>query len=362
MYKWCQAGTKHIWLRNNSTIRPCCSMIGHYNSHTYPINKPSDFIDMMISQSWQKKYDQLENGPFEDLCNICIDKEKLEQEKTGKKNDFPSQRLKVNNFTKDGKKFFLKIDFSNKCNLKCAMCSSSRSTGWIKDEEKMQELLSSFKIHFPHDKYTTIGSGWWLDIPIRWWKNLAAVEVSGGEPLYQEEALGFMDFLATNVPDIRLNIITNSTLIDDNIISILKAIKNTKLVCSVDAWEDHVYAYVRNGTHNLKQVKANLKSLYKNNIWFDINDTIHCLNYDQYEKGEQWLKDNNMKIFHNSGHVYAPYFLNINRGLPKSINPKSTEDKSSIFIKWVKALDVVRNTNVLQIRPEFKEWFKSVGM
>ena len=69
-----------------------------------------------------------------------------------------------------------------------------------------------------------------------------------------------------------------------------------------------------------------------------------------------------MKVFHNSGYVYTPYFLNINRGLPKSINPKSTEDKSSIFIKWVKALDVVRNTNVLQIRPEFKEWFKSIGM
>ena len=78
MHKWCQAGTKHIWLRNNSTIRACCSMIGHDNKHTYQINKPSDFIDMMVSQSWQKKYNQLKNGPFKDVCNICIDKEKIE--------------------------------------------------------------------------------------------------------------------------------------------------------------------------------------------------------------------------------------------------------------------------------------------
>ena len=34
---------------------------------------------------------------------------------------------------------------------------------------------------------------WFKQIPIEWFKNLGAVEISGGEPLYQEDALEFLE-------------------------------------------------------------------------------------------------------------------------------------------------------------------------
>ncbi len=351
MKRWCQAGAQHIWLRNNCTVQLCCSMIGHENKHTYPIKKPSDFIKIIQSPEWQNEYQILETGPLKNDCDICLTNE----QRVG-----DSQRIKLHSYSCKSTKFFLKIDFSNKCNLKCTMCGSSRSTSWIKDEIKMNDLLAPYDIHLPVDPHTTLGSGWWLDIPVSWWKNLGAVEISGGEPLYQQEALEFLDFLASQVPDIWLKIITNTTLINDNIIELFKAIPNSRLLCSVDAWQDDIYNYARRGTHGLDSVKTNMLKLHQHGILFNICDTIHCITYDQYDIGHQWLADNNIQGRHIKNYVYTPEYLDINRALPRSINPDSTEDRSMKFARWIQALDTVRGTNVLTIRPEFEEWFESL--
>ena len=350
MNRWCEAGNQHIWLRNNLTIQLCCSLINSYN-HSFTIKNPSDLIKIMDTEEWKNKYKILETGPLQNNdCSICIDSE---ARVAG-----DSQRNKLKSFTSEG--FFLKIDFSNKCNLKCVMCNSSRSSNWLKDEKKMSKMLEPNGINFCLDPHTTLGKGWWLDIPISWWKKLGAVEISGGEPLYQEEALEFLDFLASQVPNIRLNIISNTTMVSDDIIKLFKSISNTYIVCSVDAWENTVYNYARRGTHDLDSVKSNIIKLHQHGIKFCICDTVHCITYDQYDKGTTWLKDNNINVGHIKNFVYTPELLNVDRALPKNINPKSTEDQSLRFYQWVRALDTVRGTNVLSIRPEFKNWFESL--
>jgi len=346
MTRWCEAGNTHVWLRNNNTIQVCCSLTNKADN-TFKLANTVDFLEIMNSAEWKNKYSVLETGPLHNDCQSCT----LSERDAGH-----SQRLKLNDMTYDGKHFFLKIDFSNKCNLKCIMCGSSRSTGWIKDEQKM------YGLGFGDEpvSYTKLDDRWWLDIPENWWANLRAVEISGGEPLYQEDAVEFLEFLSDVNPKLHLRIITNLTIFNEKIKLILSKFPQARLLCSVDAWEDHIYEYSRGGIYSLDAIKENIKDLYSIVNDLSIVDTIHCVTYDQAEKGKKWISDNNLDIKHTTNYVYTPRHLDARSVLPEEIFPKGSKDQKlqQYFIKWITALDSVRGTDVLEIRPEFKNWFK----
>jgi MoaA/NifB/PqqE/SkfB family radical SAM enzyme len=330
------------------------------DQHRYTLDNPSDFLSLLESEDFKNQYNTLKTGELpKGECSIC---RSVEADPTTTN----SQRQKINSLTKNG--FYLKIDFSNKCNLKCVMCSSSRSTGWIKDEQKLKAM--DFKVD--NQQYQTIGDAWWENIPLSWWKNVGTIELSGGEPLYQEDALKFIDFLSNNVPTCYLRIMTNGTLIDDSVLNNLNKFENINVAVSVDAWQDDVYRYSRGDHFSIDHTKDNLQrllSIFKNKkrARVGICDTLHPINYDQAPIGKQWVYDwgisNSSNILsYNVGYVHKPYHLDIRKILPKEIYPPSSEDKELqiYFYKWIVALDKIRKTNILEVRPEFTEWFKTL--
>src|SRR6056300_474974 len=136
MTRWCEAGNNHIWLRQDNTVQLCCSLSKNADQHRYTLDNPSDFLSLLESEDFKNQYNTLKTGELpKGECSIC---RSVEADPTTTN----SQRQKINSLTKNG--FYLKIDFSNKCNLKCVMCSSSRSTGWIKDEQKLKAM--DFKV------------------------------------------------------------------------------------------------------------------------------------------------------------------------------------------------------------------------
>lgn len=348
--RYCQAGSKHIWLRNDNKAQICCSI--PQLGHSFKLDKPQDFVKLTQQEDFLQAYKILETQPIPGACDICVKNEQ---------NVGTSQRIKINDITSNGEKFFLKIDFSNKCNLKCIMCSSSRSTAWIKDEKKLNE---QYGYNYHIESHTTIGNRWWEEIDINWWRNLGGVEISGGEPLYQENAIDFIDFLSTNVPEVQLRIITNATLFDEYLLKIFKRFDWINVLCSVDAWEDDIYQYSRGGIHKLDDVKNVLTKIYDNVHSMSIADTIHCVTYDQPAKGIKWLKDNGLhKVRHNSNFVYKPEWLNVHSVLPSEFFPMGKKDTKlqQYFVKWITDLDKVRGTNILDIRPEFRDWFEEIN-
>lgn len=360
--RYCEAGKNHIWLRQNNEAQLCCTLAHSVDEHMFKLEKTEDFFSLITSKRWTKKYKALKKGPLPDgVCNICTSVEQT-QHRTA------SQRHKLRNETGYGSKFFLKIDFSNKCNLKCTMCSSARSTAWIKDEQKMNNLVTDPVLQVPVFPYETLDDKWWEKIPLEWWKNLGAVEISGGEPLYQPEALDFIDFLSINVPECRLRIITNATLINDKILSILDCFDNMGFICSVDAWEDDIYRYVRGDNYGIDAVKENITELFKmvktkKLSRIGICDTLHVINYDQMSLGKKWVQEfDSQLIRYNPNYVYKPYHLDLRRVLPKDIYPDSNPDPKlqKRFYEFITSMDKVRGTDVLEIRPEFKTWFQQI--
>ena len=354
MARWCDAGANHIWLRQDNVMQLCCSLDSNVKEHRVKLQTPAHFLQELKKPEHIQKYKVLETqGLPGGLCDICTDKERVYGD---------SQRLKINRIT-GGNKFFLKIDFSNKCNLKCVMCHSKRSTAWIKDEQRMNAILPK-NMQIDIDSYNSLRHEWWYNIPVEWWQNLGAVEISGGEPLYQEDALAFMDYLSRAVPTCWLRIITNATLVNDDTIEMIDRFERVFIMASVDAWQDDVYRYSRGDHYSIEHVKENIKRLLRRrNVKMAVTDTVHPMTYDQADLGRQWVESlGARRISYNSQKVYTPHHLDVDKVLPRSFNPKSSEDKELqiYFYKWISALDKVRGTNVLNIRPEFTEWFNEI--
>ena len=361
--RWCQAGKNHVWIRQDWSIQVCCSIFGDPSEHRLQIENPKHLFKV-LSKEWPERFRELETGPLPNgLCRICIDEEKM-QERLGERHS-GSQRDKLNRLTEYGDKFFLKIDFSNKCNLKCTMCSSRRSTGWIKDEQKMNKALQGdTRLDVKIALHETLGSDWFKQIPIEWFKNLGAVEISGGEPLYQEDALEFLEFLSIEVPDIQMRIITNSTLVDDKILAMLERFTRLKVLCSVDAWENDCYKYVRGGVYELPQIKENIIKLSQTCSRVDVTDTLHPANYNQHPLGLKFIEKVNEQhkpkrnIQYSWNYVSKPLHLNPRTVLPEEFVPgEKNISEQKLFYKFTTNLDKIRKQNILDIRPEFEPWW-----
>jgi len=353
--KYCNAGTHHIYLRSGADKdqgQLCCSVLNPKKNRVN-LTKTSSFLTAMQSLDWINKYKQLETGPLDDgVCNKCVTDESWSN---------LSQRKKINQLTIDGR-FFLKIDFSNKCNLKCVMCNSKRSTAWLKDEQKLNGLLPTWD--FDEEPSQNMDTNFWLEMPIDFWKNLGAIEVSGGEPLYHSQFIDFLEFLIEYVPNMLLRIITNGTLLDDRILKILDRFTRAEILISVDGWQDNIYQYARGGKqHELPKVKENILRFFGVVSKTSIVDTNHCITYDQKPIAQQWLRDQGIStISHQQDFCTSPGYMDSRRVLPSYIyeHGEKSLEKQLEFKTYILALDKIRGTDIFKVRPEFETWFSDL--
>jgi len=375
---WCNAGTSHVWLRNNNTAMPCCALKTNTLGETiFKLDEKSDFRKVMSSDEWKRafgylKFKQLPKGE----CEQCISQDAYSINKSRsvrhKINDYANRKMIGERGTTNTEPFFLKIDFSNKCNLKCVMCSSYRSTGWIKDEQRLSEIGA-----MPYENikpYEKLADKWWLNNEVEWWKTVNKIEISGGEPFYEPMMFDFLEFLLSiGKQNVNMTIITNLTLYNTEIDLILNKFTNVELSCSVDAWEEDIYQYSRGGIYSLETIKENIKLLSKVANRLSIIDTVHCITYDQAPLGKKWIQEQGFdNVFHDTNFVYTPRHLDARSVMPINLlqlnkliklsrgRRKQNKELQIKFYNWINALDNVRGTNVLEIRPEFESWFKEI--
>ena len=127
---WCNAGTSHVWLRNDNSIMPCCALkTSALNKTIFKLDEKSDFRKVMQSDQWKRsfgylKFKQLPGGE----CEQCLSQDRFltDNDKSRsvrhKINDWANKKMIGPRAEKGSQTpFFLKIDLSNKCTLKCVM-------------------------------------------------------------------------------------------------------------------------------------------------------------------------------------------------------------------------------------------------
>lgn len=196
--------------------------------------------------------------------------------------------------------WYLDLNLSNKCNLKCRMCNSISSTAWIADEK----LLSKEKKHYhrpQENKSVKIELNKILEIfedpkPFR---NLKYLALRGGEPLLELENIRVLEkFVEWDLAkNITLDISTNGSVISKEILKLISSFSQTDLYISLEAVGD-LYNYIRGGDKfNLNQLSENILQFRKaQNVTLMFAVTVSIYNIFQLDHLWDWFES-----------IYQPY-------------------------------------------------------
>lgn len=306
------------------------------------------------------------------------------------------------------------LRFGNLCNLACRMCGPEDSHTWYKDWVKMYgtewddthgkvKLEKNSKGRWATDAYDWHYSTLFWDQLEDNLENIQVVYMAGGEPLLIERHYEFLEKCIT--ADFAKNIIldynTNLTTIPAKVLPMWEKFKGVQIGASIDGIGD-VLEYQRYPA-KWESIEKNLRTL--DNLPKNVSAWIACTvtNTNVYHIPEfiDWIIQQDFSKINSSKnkkimthHVcHKPWYSSI-RVLPESIKKDITQnydvwkkyfskyddkyqarackildsiskymlvkdesDKLENFIDYTKKLDNIRNQNIINIVPQYKEIF-----
>jgi len=268
----------HKYVNPQGLVMPCC--VGNENYPLGNINE-SDLDDISTIKIQQ----QMLAGQRPDACSTCWYKEDV-----GIKSNRQTVNKKFAQYS-DQKNFILRhldIRLSNKCNLKCRMCSGKFSNRIAQEEIKLyrntkykDEVLDKDLVHkqlqYIEDNISTINS----------------VYFAGGEPLINEEHYSILNLLIKhNRTDIHIDYNTNFSLLSFKKFDVLeywKQFSNINLAASIDLIGTQSN-YVRNGV-DYEVLEQNYHAIKDfTNINFSISSVLSLYNiFNLPDLQKRWL-------------------------------------------------------------------------
>lgn len=360
----CYAPWHALSIRFNGDVVPDCVYTGRHGNLLRE-SLPEIFSNVGL----QKTKDSILNGILPLECQQCTKKEKVaghsrriffEKELNPLIKSFDPNKTDI---------VFLEFNMSNKCNLKCRMCSGVNSTAWIKEDIKLSNN-PCFKRPTDHPDFGYHNLSEKIvdrlfEYP-EYFKNLQYVNIKGGEPYMEPANKKIMEYLIKFdlAKNITLDISTNGTIIDKEFDELALQFKNTKWHVSFEG-TGKLYEYIRgDNTFSFKAFQTNLKEFKKfHNVI--LAGTVMTYNVCHLKEIKEWfdgIKEDNFNLVLNNV-VVTPEYLNPCL-LPDSIlkntgykhNPDLAYQLKS-FIEFTKELDKIRKTNVLDVCPELRNLF-----
>lgn len=347
----CMAPWKCLSVRFNGDITPDCVYTGRNgNIHENSLKELLQHPNLKHTQ------DAILKGYLPSECSQCSKKEHVNNHS---RRIFFNQVLDHVPRTTETDIRFLEVNISNKCNLKCVMCSGVNSTAWVKEDFKLHDMGIERPINHPDFGYRIIKE----DIIDRLFenpevfKNLEYVNIKGGEPFMEDSNIKLLNkLLELNLTNVTIDLSTNGTTENKEFEELLKQFK-TKIHISLEA-TGKLYEYIRGGNnYSWEQFLSNLPRFDK----FDrviIAGTVMPYNVCHIQGVLDWNKK--YEIFFNNV-VTTPEYLNPCI-LPDTIlnGTGYTNDSSldlSKFVEFTRKLDSIRGTSVLDVCPELSSIF-----
>lgn len=227
----------------------------------------------------------------------------------------------------------LDLDFSNFCNLKCVMCSSTRSSEWAKDEGLPVSVLSQDMI----DDLANVSS------------NLQHLTIQGGEPTIMKEYEYYFTLLKQKdlVKNIDLQMITNATNVNKRFYDLLSDFKSVRLSVSIDAY-GLANDYIR-WPSKFAQIEKNLIEIsnLSKNIHVELLNTLNILSMFNYYDFLTWCKklENH---FESKGKQFriVPMKMQDPRRYSPFIAPSKLKEKFTNDVKkFMKERSLTHNSN-----------------
>jgi len=262
----CRYAESGFYIAAHQVASPCCSIdTGEY---VFPYESIDQFLDQKILLDLREasKKGHILNHP---ACADCVYNERRSLTSTRHKG------LKTISKSNPGEHKLKRLDiaFGNTCNLDCVMCSpefSSKYNAAMKDmpnELKSGMGRTTLKNHtLSYEKIDEI-----LD---KVGNTLESVILKGGEPLYDKKAQYFLNKLVDINPNVKLEIISNCTIINQEFLS---KFKNITITASIDGIYE-IYEYIRG--FDFKILDNNIEKLIRmENVTVRIIVTVSKYNF-----------------------------------------------------------------------------------
>ena len=258
------------------------------------------------------------------------------------------------------------IDFGNSCNLRCTMCDPHKSTGWMKDAKLLENKLG-IEVRRAVQLQKQPGLGWqegleyglpmdFVDKNIDMLLQATNIKCGGGEPFYMPQFIGMVDKLIEHGFKGHLSIITNMTLLKDDIVKKLKKLPSVTLIVSIDGI-NHLYPYMRPSTpfgkYKGQTIQDNIVK-YQEDFQIGLSYTPQLMNVYNIKEYIGWVEEN----MHRKGRWSDHFNQSVNdpRYLRISVHPDlAYKNKLANWIETTQQSNEVFDALVFQLRIEPSE-------
>lgn len=392
---FCVLPFMHVATNASGNYRVCCNstpgknQIKNSNGESMHLAK-DDIESVWYSDFYQNIRKQMIDGERPEMCQRCFSEEDagVKSSRQSFNEGWYSEDIDIKIRPEKMDIRYVDLRLGNLCNLKCRMCNPYASSQWVKEWNHVvetAELVPNEKLSDSETERLTNMN--WFENPVVWQNiskiadSIEEIYLTGGEPTLAVKQYDLFQYLHDNKlsGNIRLKYNTNLTNIPDQLVWHWHRFKLIKINASIDAVGE-LDRYVRNPSAWPK-IEENFKKLRRlRNTRMQIHSTIQTYNVLDLHKLYDWcdsimFEDVYLNILNH------PKCLNI-KTLPKKIKnmvidrlqnyqnrPKvkqmigymMSEDWYDThwneFVAYTNALDKSRNENILELVPEFKDYW-----
>jgi MoaA/NifB/PqqE/SkfB family radical SAM enzyme len=379
----------HFFHDPTGRIKPCCAATGEFGN----IRDFADAGSVANTPAMRQVRVDMLAGQEPAACAGCYREEShgIPSFRSAKNQDIDHLSIDVNSLLaktsadghlQDFAMQYWDIRFSNICNLKCRMCGPDYSHSWGSDSVVIHNRApkSNYVIHAHNEQVDMLRYG---DL-----SQLKEVYFAGGESLFQQEHWELLDrLIELGLTDIRLTYTTNLTKLQfgqRRLEDYLKHFSNVLFIVSVDATEQ-LGEYIRSGldwnlllrnietvkqfpgvklkfncvvsVYNILYLKQMLEFAYTHGNAYDPIDLTPChfpaeLNISNLTPELKELAE--LRLLSSKYYTEQQHRIN---GIISYMyeQPARSWDKTQ---QYTNKLDALRNENVLDVVPEFKQYWK----
>lgn len=281
-------------------VRPCCmthpDKIPNDHERYIPITNTIDLLNHPTRKHFQEWFESRKHTPtLHPACSSCTNLEKV---------GLASHRTNMNIVEHTNKDFnFLRLDvnLSNQCNLACVFCNSKASSliETIMTKYEREDLPEHWKGKVDkqpksEDIANVIAS------LLKTYK-VKSLKVIGGEPFLAENWKPIENVLdEIDCSGLELEITTNGTIMNDEIIRRLSKTKRSTIRISCDGINQN-YEFLR-WPHTWKKMEKSLDFIFKRKsdvLKVEISLLVNIFNFEYLPKIEKYFFDKGWKFHAN---------------------------------------------------------------
>lgn len=171
--------------------------------------------------------------------------------------------LKDKNLIEEDKTFYFQWHFIDSCNLRCIHCYQNYYESTDLTNDKIFRIAET------------------IDRTLSKWGKIGRISLTGGEPFIRQDLLlELLNYFECSENFYWIGILTNGTLINDNIVSQLKNFKKLKEIqVSIDGSSPEIHDKIR-GEGSFIEAVNGIRKLKQNGFNVSIMFTIHNMNKD----------------------------------------------------------------------------------